>query len=486
MNQPRLTRRKFLAVTGAGVGALALSSCSGQPSPTRLVPTFPRAASTGRVHHYTFEAAPSQMSLGSQSISTWTYNSMLPGPPIRLVEGDTLRVTVKNRLPAETTIHWHGVPLINAMDGVPGVTQPAIQAGTDFTYDFVIPTAGTYFYHPHVGVQLDRGLSGPLIVDAARETLAYDQDITLLLDDWLDGMPATPDDALKQLIANGDQMSGMGNTNGMGNSGTIPPDIVYPLYLINGKTPDDPFVMTASRGQKLRLRFINASSATIYRIALQGHRLSVTHTDGQPVEPVEVETLRIGMGERYDVLVTANHAGVWQLAAQAEGTNKMARAILRYKGQTDAFPPAMFQPGELMGQMLQYTMLKAAAGLVVPPNWNPDQSLPLLLSGGGGRYVWAINNQVFPKAEPIAIPRERLIRFQLANQSMMPHPMHLHGHFFQLENGTGRGPLKDTVLIDAMQRMTLNWVSDNPGQWAFHCHNIYHAETGMMRVVSIR
>lgn len=136
--------------------------------------------------------------------------------------------------------------------------------------------------------------------------------------------------------------------------------------------------------------------------------------------------------------------------------------------------------------MLTYAMLKAAASVAVPPAWSADQSLPILLSGGGGRYVWAINNQVFPQADPITITRDRLIRFQLSNQSMMPHPMHLHGHFFQIENGTGRGPLKDTVLIDAMQQMAVTWVSDNPGQWAFHCHNIYHAETGMMRVVSIR
>ena len=425
------------------------------------------------------------MSLGSKSVNTWTYNGGLPGPEIRLVEGDTLRVTVKNRLPTDTTIHWHGVPLINAMDGVPDVTQSGIKPGQDFTYEFIVPTAGTYFYHPHVGVQLDRGLYGPLIVESANEPLSYDQDIVLLLDDWLDGISGSPDDALKQLIANGDQMGGMGGMGGMGDTQNIPPDIVYPQYLVNGKTADDPFTITASKGQQMRLRLINASSATIYRVALQGHRLTVTHTDGQPVESVEVDALRIGMGERYDVLVSMNAPGIWQLAAQAEGTNRMTRAIVRYKGSAGNIPTAIFQPNELMGRLLSYGMLKAAPGLAVPPRWSPDQSLPIQLSGGNGRYEWAINNQVFPRADQIAVQSNRLISFQMSNTSMMPHPMHLHGHFFQLENGTGRGPLKDTVLVDAMQQMTVNWVSDNSGKWAFHCHNIYHAETGMMRVVNI-
>ncbi len=496
----RSTRREFLIFAGlgagiglgAGAGILALSGQRIWPfdgGDIGVRPSFPRAASTGRVRQYTFEVAPVNLTLGGRNISTWAYNGTLPGPEIRLIEGDTLRVTVKNRLPESTTIHWHGVPLINPMDGVPDVTQPAVKSGQDFTYDFLVPAAGTYMYHSHAGLQLDRGLYGALIVDSTKEAMNYDHDFVVVLDDWLDGMPGTPEDAMKQLIAGGDRMGGMGGMGGMGNgnmkSMQVPPDIVYPLYLINGKSSDDPFTMQIRQGQKARIRFINASASTIYRLALQGHRMTVTHTDGQPVEPVDVDAIRIGMGERYDVLVSGNNPGVWQLAAQVEGTKSMVRAILRYTGSTAPLPPATSVPPELMRQMLTYNMLKAAPGLVVPPAGNPDQLIPIQLSGGMGQYVWKINDRVFPQAEQIAVGKMQLIRFQFESKSMMPHPMHLHGHFFQVDNGTGRGPLKDTVLVDPMQKLAMNWISDNPGSWAFHCHNRYHENAGMMRVVKV-
>ena len=368
------------------------------------------------------------------------------------------------------------------MDGVPGATQKAIARGQDFIYEFVAPTAGTYFYHSHVGLQLDRGLYGPLIIESTHEQKNYDQDITLVLDDWLDGMPGTPEDALKKLIASGDRM----NMGAMGMSAmNVPPDIIYPTYLINGKPGTQPMEIDVKKGQKIRLRFINAAASTIFHVALQGHQMTVTHTDGQPVEPVKVDVIRIGMGERYDVVVTANNPGTWQLAASAEGTTQQVRALFRYQGSTDQAPTAMFAPQELKGHMLQYAMLKAASTLAVPPIDTPDQVIPFQLSGGNGQYVWKINGQVFDQTNVIAIPKLSLISFQYQNMSMMPHPMHLHGHFFQLENGTGRGPLKDTVLVDPMQKITTNWVSDNIGTWAYHCHNVYHQMAGMMRFVKV-
>ena len=193
---PHLTRRQFLTTVGVGAGTVLLSSC-GIDTPTKTahpaLPTFPRAASTGKVVAYTLEAAPVQLALGGNLVATWAYNGNLPGPTLRLTEGDTLQVTVKNRLPQGqgTTIHWHGVPLINAMDGVPGATQQPIASGQDFVYRFVAPTAGTYFYHSHVGLQLDRGLYGPLIIDPTHESMSYDQDYTLVLDDWL-ALPQPP------------------------------------------------------------------------------------------------------------------------------------------------------------------------------------------------------------------------------------------------------------------------------------------------------
>ncbi len=489
----RLTRREFLERTGIGVGTLALSSCGLWPTGEQgSVVSLPRATDTGRIRKYLLDVGPLDLAFGEQSVSTWVYNGTVPGPELRLTEGETLRVTVHNHLPEETTIHWHGLPIPNSMDGVPYVTQAPIKPGEVFTYDFVAPVAGTYFYHSHAGLQSDRGLYGPLIIEPVKETMGYDREFVLVLDDWLDGLPGTPEDAMKHLMANGSMMGGMSGMSSMGNgSGNMlpsqaPPDIVYPLYLINGRSGSAPLELPVKRHEKVRLRFINAASATIFRVALASHRMTVTHTDGQPVEPVEVDVLRMGMGERYDVLVRANSPGVWQLAVQAEGTTKMVRAIFRYEGSTGPLPPPGYQPEELTGQLLRYSMLKAAPGPGVSSSKSgPDRVVPMMLSGGMGQYVWTIDGQAFPQADQIALPYQQSIRFQLSNMSMMSHPIHLHGHSFQVENGAGRGPLKDTVLVEPMQQLAIDWISDNPGKWAFHCHNLYHMMAGMMRIVKV-
>jgi len=173
----RLSRGEFLRLVSSGVGALTLSSC-GVPfvGDQGSLPKAPRTGETGRVRKHNLEAAPLEFDVGGRKVHTWGYDGSVPGPEIRVIEGDTLRAKVLNRLPADTTIHWHGLPVPNAMDGVPHITQPPIKSGEDFTYEFVVPTAGTYVYHSHVGLQLDRGLYGPLIVEPKQEELDYDRE----------------------------------------------------------------------------------------------------------------------------------------------------------------------------------------------------------------------------------------------------------------------------------------------------------------------
>lgn len=487
----RLGRREFLRLAGVGAGVVALGAAGyvvaeRRQETTAVAPAVaPRAASTGRIREYALVAGPANVDLGDRQIATWGYNGGVPGPEIRLVAGDTLRATVRNALPQETTIHWHGIPLPNAMDGVPGVTQPAIRPGETFTYEFAVPVAGTYMYHSHAGLQLDRGLYGALIVEAPDEPLRYDREFVLVLDDWLDGLPGTPEDTYRALVAGGDRMGGMGGMGGMMGGAAAPPDVVYPRYLVNGRAAGAPLELAVRRGETIRLRIINPASATIFRVALAGHRLTVTHADGQPVEPVEVDALRIGMGERYDVLVRADNPGVWQFAAAVEGATGLARAQVRYDGRTDVPPPEDYRPPELSRQLLGYGMLKDATTAGSARAARPGRFVPVTLSGGMGQYRWTINGQAFPAADRLAVDRDRPVRFQLQNMSMMPHPLHLHGHFFRVDNGTGRGPLKDTVLIESMGQVAIDWLPDNPGDWAFHCHNLYHAEAGMMRVVRV-
>ncbi len=372
--ESRLRRRALLGAAGLGVRALVLGSCGN--TATRLPAPLPTSTGvpntgtstgartpqtvtqTGTVHEFSLTAAPTEVEIGGQRVSAWAYNGQVPGPEIRVTEGDTLRIALANGLPEDTSIHWHGLAIPNAMDGVPGVTQPPITSGKGFLYEFIAPHAGTYMYHPHTGLQLDRGLYGPLIVEPRNQIQRVDREYTLMFDDWLD---ATPEDTLRQLKATGDRMGGMGGTtsgrSGMGGarastasgSAESPPDVVYPRYLVNGTSADAPQELTVNEGETVRLRFINPSSATIYRVALAGHTFTVTHADGQPVEPREVDTVRIGMGERYDVLVHAIHPGVWQLAARAEGTTMLARTVLRYQGDASPAPAVSELPRELAG-----------------------------------------------------------------------------------------------------------------------------------------
>lgn len=179
----RLSRRRFLGLAGMSAGAVALSGCGILPTSRDSLPKTPQTTKSGNVKGYSLEAAPVELDLNGVQVQTWAYNGEVPGQEIRATEGDTLRVRVNNRLPAETTVHWHGLPIANAMDGVPNVTQPPIKSGEEFVYEYVVPVAGSYMYHSHVGLQLDRGLYGPLIVEPKKEDLSYDKEYNLILDE---------------------------------------------------------------------------------------------------------------------------------------------------------------------------------------------------------------------------------------------------------------------------------------------------------------
>lgn len=486
-----IDRRKFLGLAGAGLGGLALGGCGVLSTDGRQrLPSPARASGTGRVREYALEAAPAGFEIAGREFSTWGYDGGVPGPELRLTEGDTLRVRLKNALPAGTTIHWHGLPVENPMDGVPDVTQPPVRSGEEFVYEFVVPTAGTYMYHSHVGLQLDRGLYGPLIVEPKREELSYDREYTLLLDDWLDGVFGTPEDALAELRGAGGMMGGMGGMmGGPGGGPAMSGAVDYPYYLVNGRAAEDPASLAVRRCDRVRLRLMNPSSDTVFRFAAAGHRLTVTHADGLPVRPVTVDAVRIGMGERYDAILEANNPGVWQLAAVPEGKDGLARALLRYEeSRGESPPPANARPPELGGRLLSYADLRDAGERSFPEDGlfsGPDRTHELTLSGDMGSYAWHIDGQRYPDADPLEVREGEWVRFNLQNHSMMWHPMHLHGHFFQVRNGTGRGPFKDTALVEPhMGELSFDLVANNPGEWFFHCHNAYHMETGMARLVS--
>ena len=453
-----------------------------------------RRTDTAAVQTIDLTAAPATVDLGDRTVDTWAFNGTVPGPEIRLRAGDVVRAAVRNDLPAPLTIHWHGIALRNDMDGVPALTQPAIEPGGSFVYEFTAPDPGTYFYHPHTGTQLDRGLYAPLVVEGP--AAGGERDITLMLDDWIDGTGETPDEVLDRLQEMSNGMSGMGHDmggmdmstmdhgNGMATApdqplGTDTGDVNYPLYLINGRPATNAAAYEVAAGSPIRLRLVNAGSDTPFRVALGGQQLTVVATDGFPVEPVTVDSLIIGMGERYDVVTTIDAVGAVPLVARAEGKTGQALAILRTG--PGAAPAADVNPPELTGRLLQLDELVAADDVALPGG-RPDRDYRVELTGAMSPYDWGIS-ATSQDGTTLPVRKGERVRLTIENQTMMWHPIHLHGHTFQVVSDNG-GPRKDTVIVPPMGRVTVELAADNPGQWALHCHNIYHAEVGMVTVLS--
>ncbi len=251
------------------------------------------------------------------------------------------------------------------------------------------------------------------------------------------------------------------------------------MLLVNGRPPNDPFGISVKRGERLRLRVMNIGADTGFRFAIGGHRLTVTHTDGMPVQPVTVDAVRLGMGERYDMLVEARNPGAWQVAVLPEGREGFGRALLRYgENPLDAAPPDTARPSELDGQLLRYDDLVGDGAAQFPAGGSPDRSYALTLSG------MEINGQRYPNADPLPVARGEWVRVTMRNTGPKWHPMHLHGHHVLVATASGRGPLKDTVSVPGSGgEVSFDVRADNPGRWLFHCHNHYHMDDGMARVV---
>jgi multicopper oxidase len=442
--------------------------------------------------------------LGGTIAETVSYNGTVPGPLVRASVGDELAVTVRNRLNRTTSVHWHGIALRNDMDGAPPAT-PDINAGSEFTYRFSVPHPGTYWAHPHTGLDADTGLYFPVIVDDPADPGDYDAEWVVLLDDWIDGVGSSPAqiyDGLRQASPAGHddmpgmpgmhEMPGMPGMSGMPAMGTVPGvgrvgrssllggdagDVSYPYYVVNGRIPQAPSSFRVKPGQRVRIRLINSGSDTAFRVALAGHRLTVTHTDGFPVAPTDVDALLIGMGERYDVVITAGD-GVFPLVAVAEGKNASGRALL--VSGAGAPPAADYAPPQLQGRVGTVGTFAAAPGVALPAA-RADVELPVELAGSMMAYDWTINGSPFAKTRPLAVREGQRVTLSFNNMSMMWHPMHLHGHTFEVLTADGRaGARKDTVIVLPMQRLAVTFVADNPGQWMLHCHNTYHQEAGMM------
>ncbi|MCO8255791.1 multicopper oxidase family protein [Haladaptatus sp. AB618] len=467
----RLSRRALLRGLGvAGIGALTGCTSSSSPSLDDEKTVAPRPTVSGDLDvQTTLTASPGTVSPGSSSVQNWLYNGTFPGNELRATEGDIVRVDLQNRLPTETTVHWHGLPVPNSMDGVPNVTQQPIQTDKTFTYKFRAEPAGTYFFHSHVGLQLDRGLSAPLVIEEKSPHVEYDREYIVVFDDYLTHAP----EPLEGSSSGGGGMGGMGGGGMGGMMGDQRPP--YAGLLVNGRLPEDPATFDVKEGERVRLRFINSSSATAFRVGIAGHKLWISHTDGRPVDTVSVDSFVFGAGERYDAIVEATNPGAWEIRGEAvDGDEQPAHAVLRYENMSGS--PAGLNS---WGRTLQYSDLRAKQ-LPKQLRGSPDRTFDLTLSPEmGGSYGWLIDGQAYPDADPLQIREGEHVRVKMTNRSPVLHPMHLHGHFFRVGD-----VMKDTVIVPGhMGSVTFDFFADNPGNWLFHCHNLYHLESGMARVV---
>ncbi|MGW1895453.1 multicopper oxidase family protein [Streptomyces sp. NPDC002004] len=521
----------FRAGSGATPG-LHPGTGSGVPPGTGFVPKGPkgyvdpsgpevlaveRKRGAGPVRSFRMTATPTSFDLGGRVVKSWGYGDSLPGKELRITKGDILEVTLANHLPVSTTLHSHGIRLRNDMDGVPDLTQRAIERGSEFTYRFAVEHPGTYWVHSHSGMQLDRGLYAPLIVEDPKEPLHYDKEWVVVLDDWLDGVDgSTPDGVLAELRGSNAPMDmgmsmGMGPQSDSGHGPSASPhpksspkrqagpsrllthshsemlhseggSVKYPYYLVNGRMAHAPSSFKARPGDRIRIRIINASAETPFRVALGGHDMMVTHTDGYPIKHTRTNALLIGMAERYDVLVTVKD-GVFPLVALAEGKDDRALALLRTgKGST---PPPNVHPKELDGEVVPGRRMEPDDSVALDDR-HPDREVRLRLTGNMKEFNWAFGHKPYRIEERVPIESGERVRLTLANATDMWHPLHLHGHTFAVTGLNGVGARKDTSIVLPHRKLVVDFDADNPGLWMLHCHNQYHSESGMMTVLGYR
>ena len=400
----------------------------------------------------------------------WAYNASVPGPVLRYRQGERLRIEVENALEAETTVHWHGIRVPNAMDGVPHLTQAPIAKGGRFTYEFDLPDAGTYWYHPHLGSaeQVGRGLAGALIVEE-RAPPAVDRDLVWMLSDWrLDRAARITPDFLHPRDAS--------HNGRVGNTVTV-----------NGVVPED---FACRAGERIRLRLVNASNARIYGLRFENHAPWLVAFDGQPVEPRLEERIVLGPAQRADLILDCG---------SAPGS--------RHRVVDDFYPRLAYRLLELAYTREAPLMRTLAIPERLPPNpvAVPDLARAerhRIVFGGGmmgalpeqaqhrGMF-WTVNGRPMSEhhhgAPLLSVARNASVVLELVNETAWHHPIHLHGHVFRVlaKNGKPAGEWGDTVLIDPRSRAEVAFVADNPGDWMLHCHVLEHQATGMMATVRV-
>ena len=588
LSLPLFSRRRF--VQGLALGGAA--TLGGWSTPLRALTRKPGVLS-GTDFDLEIGATPANFT-GHPTVAH-TINGQLPGPVLRWREGATVTLRVTNRLPVQSSIHWHGIIVPADMDGVPGISFPGIEPGETFVYRFPVKQSGTYWYHSHSLFQEQSGPYGPLVIEpAGRERNPSDRDYVVMLNDWTDldpsrifailkkqsdyfnfNRPTLPDflrDTSMLGLRGALQARAMWDRMRMSPRDVIDVSGFTYTYLMNGTTPAGNWTGLFRPGERVRLRFINGSANSYFDVRVPGLRMTVISADGQDVHPVEVDEFRIAVAETYDVIVQPPADRAYTIFAQSIDRSGYARGTLAPRPGMEAAVPTMdavpmltmmdmmgamaaagdksgtvgtmagiemgAMPGMNMGSMqdmrregtsgrdmsgiarahharteygnpgvdmrvdmprtnlddagvglrdngrrvLTYADLHSVEGPSDPRK--PDREIELHLTGNMQRFIWSFDGVRFADAKPVHFRLDERLRIVLVNDTMMNHPIHLHGFFGELENPQGQViARKHTINVQPAQRVTYTVTADNPGRWAYHCHLLYHMEAGMFREV---
>ena len=581
---------------------------------------FGVSAATAGEYRITVDRVPIQLERGTKM--GVGFNSKSPGETLRFQEGEDVTIHVTNSLSVDTSIHWHGFIVPTNMDGVPGLSFPGIKPGETFTYRFPVVQSGTYWYHSHSEFQEPDGAYGSIIIDPKeREPFKYDREYVVILTDKhhhtgatiMRNLKTSPDYYNRQqrtlfdLLGDAGSMGAgkaLANRGAWGSMRMMPTDIEdvqgY-TPLMNGHTPGMNWTGLFKPGERVRLRFINASAMTFFDIRIPGLKMTVVQADGNNVQPVTVDEFRMAVAETYDVIVRPKEDKAYTIFAESMGRTAAARGTLATRQGMSAEVPALREPplltmadmrlspghagmdhgdhmmnhgsmdhsatghsagthtmpdgtvmqgashegmdhsahggathtmpdGTVMkgashdgmdhpamshggmdhsmhgmakkddpfyapgsgliptaangGKFLSYSDLRAQKPLY--PDREPDREIEIRLTGNMERYLWSINGVKYADSEPIRLRYGERVRFKFVNETMMTHPMHLHGMWSILDNGNGKwNPAKHVIIVAPGTEVYMETEVDAPGNWAFHCHLTYHAKAGMFRKVIV-
>ncbi|TCV92741.1 CopA family copper-resistance protein [Luteibacter rhizovicinus] len=547
-----LSRRRF--VQGIAMGGLALGFGVARPGQAWAL-TSPGESTALQGTEFALDIVEAPVNYTGTPRRAITVNGGVPGPLLRWKEGSTVTLRVTNRLSTPTSIHWHGIVLPASQDGVPGLSFDGIAPGETFTYRFDVRQAGTYWYHSHTRFQEQTGLYGPLVIEpAGPERYPTDRDYVVMLSDWTDENPERVYAKLKKRSdvynfsqptvadfladARADGVRKAWSKRGMWNRMRMNPTDLADVsgatytYLMNGTSPAGNWTGSFQPGEKVRLRVINGSSSTIFDLRIPGLKMTVIATDGQDIEPVDIDEMRIAPAETYDVIVEPRDAKAYTLFAQSIDRSGYARGTLSPRqGMVAAVPPVdarqWLSMDDMMGSMdsagpvarhasteygpgvdmrvdtprtniddpgiglrdngrrvLTYADLKTVGGSM--DRREPSRDIELHLTGNMERFMWSFDGVKFSDAKPIHLRLGERVRIVLVNDTMMNHPIHLHGMWSELEAPDGSFQVrKHTVNVQPAQRIAFAVSANNPGRWAFHCHMLYHMEAGMFREVVV-